>query len=160
MHAHGNTSGCVAVVNGVKACVRVTAERALSLRNRRIQRDCSDSAVRTCGCAWISQTAAASRPKTTALHSLHGRAWICIVAVSKGASLVFKRRVSLNFSQEKKQEAETAYVYCHFRSPSVLASSMTNCALCALYFLSLRSISVCFVRCVLSTANVNERTNA
>jgi hypothetical protein len=59
-------------------------------------------------CVWISQTAAASRPKTTALHALHRTQWIHGVAARKAASRVFMRRVGLNFAAGKIQEAETA----------------------------------------------------
>ena len=63
--------------------------------------------AKTLLCAWISPTAAASRPKIIALRALPCTHWIHGVAARKAASSVFKRRVCLNFAG-KTQGAETA----------------------------------------------------
>ena len=74
----------------------------------RVNAPCALRSAETLLCVWISQTAAASRPKTTALHALHRAEWIHGVAARKAASRVFKRRVGLNFVAGKTQGAETA----------------------------------------------------
>ena len=71
---------------------------------------CSCERAKTLLYVWISQTAAASRPKTTALHALHCTQRLRGVAARKAASRVFMRRGGLNFGAGKIQEAETAYL--------------------------------------------------